>query len=67
MALSTSSLRDRIKSKVEAATGNTLPDLAVDVWEAVAEAIIEEITTSAVVTTASGCTAGGAAGTGTIG
>ena len=62
MPMSTSSLRNKIKTKVEAATGNAMPALTLDIWEAIAEAIIEEITGNGAVTTS--CPAG--AGTGTI-
>jgi hypothetical protein len=71
MAMSKTSLRDRIKSKWEAKTGTTMTSAALDAWEAVADAIIEEIQTNAAVTvtSVSGVTTGvgtSGPGTGTI-
>jgi hypothetical protein len=64
MALSASVLKGLIQTNVEAATGQavgSMPDIAQDVWQAVAEAIITHLTTSAmVVGTATGVTSGGA-------
>lgn len=66
MALSKTGLRDRIKSKVEAATGNTMPALSLSIWEAIAEAIIEEIQANGTisVTTTTSCPAGAGTGSG---
>lgn len=47
MAMSKTTLRDLIKSKVEAKTGNTMPSQALDVWEAVADAIITHVQAAA--------------------
>jgi hypothetical protein len=71
VALSASVLSGLIRTKVEARTGHEMRDAAVEVWDAVAEAIVEHIQASAVVTVASvsGVTPGSGVsgpGTGTI-
>lgn len=78
MAMSGSSLKARIKAKVEGKVGQTLDEGAYSLLAEICDAIIEEIKANAVVTVASGisvATAGGATaqtgsttstGTGTI-
>jgi len=75
MALSSTVLVELIKTKVEAATTYEMPALSQTVWTAIAEAIVEHITTAGVVavtiTSVSGVTTGGGVsgpgtGTGTI-
>lgn len=66
MALSGAVLKSLIVQKVEAATGNDIPAIAENVWQAVADAIVEHFQTAAIVnstvavTSVSGVTAGAA-------
>ena len=50
MALNANVLANLIKTNVEAATGNPMPSISQTVWQAVADAIVQHITTAAVVT-----------------
>jgi hypothetical protein len=71
MALNVGLLANELQSAIEGNTGNPMPAIARDVWDAVAEVIVEHIRNNAqvVVASVSGVTPGGGAsgpGTGTI-
>lgn len=56
MAMNPAALAALIQTKVQLATGNPMPPTTFVVWTAIAEAIIEHITSNAVVTVTSGTT-----------
>lgn len=66
MALNKTTLSSLIKTKVEAATGGTLPAHSLLVLTAFADAIVTHITTSGIVAVVTSCPAGAGTGTGTV-
>lgn len=67
MVMNPTALRASIITKIEAATGNILPDVATTVWQAVAEAVIEHIVTFGQVTVAVASVSGVTTGPGVSG
>lgn len=59
-------LRDLIKSKIEAKTGGTIDGKSLDAMEGLADAIVTHIQTTGVVTVVTTCGAGAGSGTGTV-
>jgi ribonuclease PH len=66
MALNKTVLSALIKSKIEAATGGTLPAQSLAAFTALADAIITHLTTTGVITVVTTCPSGAGTGTGTI-
>ena len=66
MALNKTRLRNAIKTKVEAVTGNPMPAVTLSIWGEIAEAIVEEITGNATVNVTTTCGSGAGTGTGTV-
>lgn len=65
MAMNKTVLRDLIKSKIEAATGGTIPATSLAAFEALADAIITHLQMTAVINVTVATTGTAAAQTGT--